>query len=155
VLQPPISRQAANVSPALRFMSLAIDLYMVSPSGLYSTTGSAQPTWQTTLRALFRRCALRVRIGQNSKINAARGGQRDFRKKRASEKCPFLKTRNAMLWFQFDTGNSTILATPLGGVTVTVNTPESVESVQVVPTTSPVFGSRRFAFTPSSLSDTE
>ena len=39
---PAMSRQAPNISPTLRFISLAIDIYMVSPSGLYSTTAAAQ-----------------------------------------------------------------------------------------------------------------
>src|ERR1039457_6352589 len=46
VPQPPmnISRQAASVSPTLifSFTSFVIDIYINSPSGLYSTTASAQ-----------------------------------------------------------------------------------------------------------------
>jgi hypothetical protein len=41
--QPVMSRQAANISPTLSFISFAIDIYMDSPSGLYSTLSQAQP----------------------------------------------------------------------------------------------------------------
>jgi hypothetical protein len=52
--QPAMSRHAANISLTLSFISFAIDIYMDSPFGLYSTSAQVQAGPQGVPMGSFR-----------------------------------------------------------------------------------------------------